>query len=126
MNREILPAMSEENVEIVRRIVRAFDERDTATAVEPLDPKAEFDASRSPAEDVRGRYEGLERVADFSRRWLSAWKQSRQVSRRRLTEATTSSLGLRTKETSAGTAESKSPTPLMAGLSPSEGTRSFA
>jgi ketosteroid isomerase-like protein len=66
--------MSQENVEIVRRIVRAFDERDTATAVEPLDPRIELDATRSPAEDVRGSYKGLEGVAEFWRRWLSAWR----------------------------------------------------
>ena len=66
--------MSQENVETVRRIVRAFEERDGATAREPLDPRIELDATRSPAADVRGRYEGLERVADFWRRWLSAWR----------------------------------------------------
>jgi ketosteroid isomerase-like protein len=66
--------MSEENVEVVRRIVRAFDERDNATAVAPLDPRIEWDATRSPAEDVRGKYEGLEGVADFWMRWLSAWR----------------------------------------------------
>ena len=66
--------MSQENVETVRRIVRAFKERDRATAIEPLDPQIELDATRSPAEDVRGRYEGLEGVNDFWRRWLSAWR----------------------------------------------------
>ena len=55
-------------------MVRAFEERDPAAATEPLDPQIEWDASRSPAEDVRGSYEGLEGVADFWRRWLSAWK----------------------------------------------------
>ena len=66
--------MSRENVEVVRRIIRAFEERDRATATEPLDPRIEWDATRSPAEDVRGRYEGLEGVADFWRRWLGAWR----------------------------------------------------
>jgi ketosteroid isomerase-like protein len=66
--------MSEENVEIVRRIVRAFEERDRATATEALDPRIEWDATRSPVEDVRGKYEGLAGVADFWRRWLSAWR----------------------------------------------------
>jgi ketosteroid isomerase-like protein len=66
--------MSEQNVEIVRRIVRAFEERDAATATDPLDPRIEWDATRSPVEDIRGKYEGLEGVADFWRRWLSAWR----------------------------------------------------
>ena len=66
--------MSRENVEIVRRMIRAFEQRDSAAAVEPLDPQIEWDVTRSPAEDVRGSYEGLEGVAEFWRRWLSAWK----------------------------------------------------
>jgi ketosteroid isomerase-like protein len=66
--------MPEENVETVRRIVRAFEERDAATATDPLDPRIEWDATRSPVEDIRGKYEGLEGVADFWRRWLSAWR----------------------------------------------------
>ncbi len=61
-------------MEIVRRMVRAFEERDPAAANEPLDPKVELDASRSPIEDIRGSYEGLEGLTDFWRRWLSAWK----------------------------------------------------
>ena len=61
-------------METVRRIVRAFEERDRATAIEPLDPRIELDATRSPVEDVRGKYEGLEGVTDFWRRWLSAWR----------------------------------------------------
>ena len=61
--------MSQENVEIVRRIVRAFDERDTATAVEPLDPRIELDATRSPAEDVLSdeRRAGVDRRAAINR-----------------------------------------------------------
>ncbi|MEO7197391.1 MAG: nuclear transport factor 2 family protein [Solirubrobacterales bacterium] len=66
--------MSEENVEIVRRIVRAFEERDRATATEPLDPRIEWDSSRIMADDIRGIYHGLDGVADFWIRWLAAWR----------------------------------------------------
>ena len=66
--------MSRENVEVVKRIVRAFEERDRVTATEPLDPRVEWDATRAPVDDIRGFYEGLEGVADFWRRWLSAWR----------------------------------------------------
>ena len=66
--------MSQENVEIVRRIVQAFAERDRDTATAPLDSRIEWDATRSPADDIRGIYEGLEGVAEFWRRWLSAWR----------------------------------------------------
>ena len=66
--------MSAENVEIVREILQAFAERDRVTATRPLDPQIEWDATRSPVDDMRGTYEGLDGVVDFWRRWLGAWK----------------------------------------------------
>ena len=66
--------MSQENVEIVRRAVKAFGERDWGAATAPLDPRIEWDATRSPADDVRGNFEGLEGVTEFWRRWLGAWR----------------------------------------------------
>lgn len=61
-------------METVRRIVRAFEERDSATATDPLDPRIEWDATRSPVEDMRGKYQGLDGVGEFWRRWLGAWR----------------------------------------------------
>ncbi len=37
-------------MEVVRRIVRAFGERDHETATEPLDPRIKWDATRSRVE----------------------------------------------------------------------------
>ena len=53
--REILRAMSEENVEIVRRAVAAFNTRDTDRALSMCDPEIEF---RSPFEQET--YRGLD------------------------------------------------------------------
>jgi ketosteroid isomerase-like protein len=65
--------MSQENVEAVRSMVEAFRRGDVVAAAEPLDPRVEWDARRSPVDDLRGMYYGLDGVSDFWRRWLAAW-----------------------------------------------------
>ena len=66
--------MSEENVEIVRRMSNAFRNRDWAAAVEPLHPDIEMDTTRAPLPAGLDRvYNGLEEVAAFWREWLEAW-----------------------------------------------------
>jgi ketosteroid isomerase-like protein len=49
--------MSEENVEVVRRVMRRFAEEDVAGALQDIDPDATLDWSNSDAPD-RGVYTG--------------------------------------------------------------------
>ncbi|MFL5907756.1 MAG: nuclear transport factor 2 family protein [Solirubrobacterales bacterium] len=66
--------MSEENVEIVRRMFQAFRNRDWTAAREPVDPEEiEMDVTRSPIEGLSGVYRGREEVAYFWSQWLEAW-----------------------------------------------------
>ncbi len=65
--------MSEENVEIVRRMFAAFRDGDWAAAFEPVDPTIEMDTTRSPLEGLDRVYKGREEVAGFWREWLEAW-----------------------------------------------------
>jgi ketosteroid isomerase-like protein len=76
--------MSEENVEIARRLLNVFRGRDRtadggftdsdfAAAAELLHPEIEWDATRVPVEDIRGIYHGLLGVAKFWEGWLEAW-----------------------------------------------------
>jgi ketosteroid isomerase-like protein len=65
--------MSEENVEIVRRMTRAFRDGDWATAFEPVHPEIEMDTTRIPVRELAGVYRGAEEVAAFWREWLEAW-----------------------------------------------------
>ena len=67
--------MSEENVEIVRRIYDAVARHDTATVIAAYDPEVEWDTSRSPWGSIMGgrlyrAHEGLRR---FYREWYEAW-----------------------------------------------------
>jgi ketosteroid isomerase-like protein len=65
--------MSEENVEVVRRIFAAFRTGDWAGALEPVDPSIEMDTTRSPLDGLNRIYKGREAVAGFWREWLEAW-----------------------------------------------------
>jgi hypothetical protein len=68
--------MSEENVEIVRRMSDAFRRGDWAAAIEPLHPEIELDATRSPFAAKLGLdrvYRGLDEVTGFWGEWLEAW-----------------------------------------------------
>jgi hypothetical protein len=69
--------MSEENVEVVRRVGEAFAAGDAsatwAVAVEVLDPEMVMDMTRLPAPGLARVYTGLEEVASFWQEWLDAW-----------------------------------------------------
>jgi ketosteroid isomerase-like protein len=76
--------MSEENVEIVRRIIEdfiagasEFDSDGTLTKLageDLFDPDIEWDASGSPMPDIGGVYRGKNEVRQFWREWLAAWE----------------------------------------------------
>jgi ketosteroid isomerase-like protein len=76
--------MSQENVEIVRRVLElfrsrdwtaeaGFGERDVAAAIELFHPDFELDSTRAPMADLRGKFRGLSEAGDFRSRWLEAW-----------------------------------------------------
>jgi ketosteroid isomerase-like protein len=65
--------MSEENVEICRRMSVAFRNGDWAAAFEPVHPDIEMDATRGPIGELARTYTGLDEVAAFWREWLEAW-----------------------------------------------------
>ncbi len=65
--------MSEENVEIVRRMFAAFRDGDWAAAFEPVDPSIEMDTTRAPIEDLDRVYKGREEVGGMWLEWLEAW-----------------------------------------------------
>ena len=68
--------MSRENVEIVRRLLTDFRQRDHERAFEYYDPQIEWDATRmaQTIPDLAEIYHGHEGVRTYWRRWLSAWK----------------------------------------------------
>jgi ketosteroid isomerase-like protein len=71
--------MSEENVDLVRRLLDMFARRDHEGVFELYDPDIEWDASSSAElaglmEDLRGVYHGHEGVRTYWRRWLEAWQ----------------------------------------------------
>ena len=68
--------MSEENVQLVRGLLEAFERRDHERAFEYYDPDIEWDASRI-ADVIPGAariYRGHAGVRSYWRDWLSAWK----------------------------------------------------
>ena len=71
--------MSQENVEIVRRLLTDVQQRDHERAFEYYDPEIEWDATRmaETIPDLAGIYHGHEGVRTYWRRWLSAWKDLR-------------------------------------------------
>ena len=71
--------MSKENVEMVRAWMEAWqrgDREQVEAALDSLDPKIEWDASRIAelVPDLAGIYHGREGVETFWRRWLSSWR----------------------------------------------------
>ena len=70
-------AMSQENVEVVRRMFAAFREGDWAAAFEPVDPNIEMDTTRTPIHGLDRVYKGREEVAGFWVEWLEAWGEQR-------------------------------------------------
>jgi ketosteroid isomerase-like protein len=67
--------MSEENVEIVRRIYDAVSRHDTATVIAAYDPEVEWDTSRSPWGSIMGGrlYRGHGGLRRFYSEWYEAW-----------------------------------------------------
>lgn len=67
--------MSEENVELVRRLGDSFRARDAKTPFEILDPAVVWDTTRSDFPGLSEVFHGHEGVRTFWRRWLDAWDQ---------------------------------------------------
>jgi ketosteroid isomerase-like protein len=68
--------MSEENVEIVRRLYEAVARRDAAAVLSLYDSEVEADFSRSPQGRMTGGaliYRGHDGVRRMSRDWNEAW-----------------------------------------------------
>ena len=66
--------MSQENVEIVRRMCEAFARGDWDEAFEPLDPHVEWDASTHYPWPDSEKFKGLNGVRDFFCRFLGTWE----------------------------------------------------
>ena len=70
--------MSQENVELVRRLLDMFANRDHEAVFAFYDPDIEWDGRAGPnavgMDDVSAIYYGHEGVRTFWRRWLQAWK----------------------------------------------------
>jgi uncharacterized protein len=69
--------MSEENVEIVRRVFDAVTRRDTETVLALYDPEVEWDVSRSAFGKLLGQgvYRGHDGLRTFFRQWYEAWEK---------------------------------------------------
>jgi ketosteroid isomerase-like protein len=66
--------MSEENVEIVRRVYEAAASRDAATVLSLYDPKVELDASALGLAGIGGDIlRGHEGLRNLFREWHEAW-----------------------------------------------------
>ena len=61
--------MSQENVEVVRRAIEAFNRRDIDAAFRDVDPEIELDWSRSRGVQA-GIYRGIQASRDFWRNFL--------------------------------------------------------
>jgi hypothetical protein len=74
--------VSEENLEIIRRIAEDFfggtaesDWEDWITGIaERMDPEIEWDASELEAPGINGVYHGIAAVQRFWREWFAAWE----------------------------------------------------
>jgi ketosteroid isomerase-like protein len=64
--------MSQENVEIVKGLVRAFRAGEWDQALRVYDEAAELDLTRLPGGGV---YRGPDGVRDFFTRWVGSWEQ---------------------------------------------------
>jgi ketosteroid isomerase-like protein len=68
--------MSQENVELVRRLLDMFAKRDHEAVFAFYDPDIEWDAESigGVLADLKGAYRGHEGVRTYWRRWLQAWR----------------------------------------------------
>ena len=70
--------MSEENVEIVRRIYEAGARRDSPTSLALYDPDVVWDVSKLGVADFgEGIFRGREGLRRWFRHWYAAWEQAR-------------------------------------------------
>ena len=65
--------MSQENVEIVRRVFEAFRAGDTERVLEMVDPAIEWDLSRAATWPERPVYRGYDDVLRFFAEWTGEW-----------------------------------------------------
>jgi ketosteroid isomerase-like protein len=69
--------MSQENVDVVRRLWDAADRRDTETALALYDPDVELDVSGFPIEATEGHhYRGHDGLRRLFREWREFWEQA--------------------------------------------------
>jgi ketosteroid isomerase-like protein len=68
--------MSQENVEIIRRVYDAAARRDSDVVLAIYDPEVEVDMSRAPCRDLVGKrfYHGHDGLRAFYREWNGAWE----------------------------------------------------
>ena len=68
--------MSEENVEIVRRLFEAISRRDTEAVLSLYDPEVEWDGSRHPMSPILGErhFHGHEGIRRFSHLYYEMWE----------------------------------------------------
>jgi ketosteroid isomerase-like protein len=66
--------MSEENVEVVRRVFDAWNRGDFNAGMELMDPEVVIDRSRSVGPDARV-YRGLAEAEQFWTDWNNAWAE---------------------------------------------------
>jgi ketosteroid isomerase-like protein len=74
--RDTRRAMSQENVEAVRRVIEAHDRGDFAMVFAAYDPGIEWHLTQgwAPASDFEPVYHGHEGVRTFWRTWFAAWE----------------------------------------------------
>jgi ketosteroid isomerase-like protein len=71
--------VSQENVEIVRRVYEAVAKRDAAAVLALYDAEGEWDASRLPEARIEGGsglWQGHEGIRGLNRQWSEAWTAS--------------------------------------------------
>ena len=69
--------MSQQNVEVVRRVYEAAANRDSAGVLSLYDPEVEIDVSRTHRALMEGLYAGAEHegLRKWSREWHEVWEQ---------------------------------------------------
>jgi ketosteroid isomerase-like protein len=74
--RDTARAMSQENVEVVRRIYDAASRRDSATVLALYDPEVELDNTRLQiVGGAGGVYHGHDGLRRFFRKWHDSWQK---------------------------------------------------
>jgi ketosteroid isomerase-like protein len=66
--------MSQENEEVIRRNIEAFNRRDLDELLQTYDPNAEVDWSRSPGVEA-GIYRGREAIGDLWSTFFETWER---------------------------------------------------